>query len=408
MNKIKQSNRVNDLMLEVIDLQSSPNNDQTFKTKTTTTTRSESDTENDDSTDKNSESILPKTCILRTIVFIVVTGILFGILFATGVLKNEDISGIPILGDVDFEGFFDSDPFGGLVTPQNPEAAYRWPNPQQSGLQLMVLNALTDDWQQEFETAMAQWDAGQPDTLTLQSERVAVDVQCEPIDGILKVCNGNYGATDWRGLNVVLLDMEGRWIYSSTAKMNEYFLARASLPQRQYTMCHELGHGFGLPHWDTNFYNANMGNCMDYTNRPRSNMQPDTSNFNFLKELYGEVGATIQPAAPSQQQQQGPAMGWNNNPPNENNAEGEEEETDEEGNERFLLRGSRLQSITGDIPDFIMSAYRSILNGETLVGHSRRILHSDDDGEGILIDLGYSNYGLLVYKLRPIDQNDEE
>ena len=57
------------------------------------------------------------------------------------------------------------------------------------------------------------------------------------------------------------------------------------------------GHGFGLPHWDENFFNRNMGNCMDYTSKPKSNAQPDESNFNFLKELYGEVGGTVPPSS---------------------------------------------------------------------------------------------------------------
>jgi hypothetical protein len=32
----------------------------------------------------------------------------FGILFAMGVLQNDDFAGIPLLGYLDFEGFFDS------------------------------------------------------------------------------------------------------------------------------------------------------------------------------------------------------------------------------------------------------------------------------------------------------------
>ncbi len=252
-------NHIDDLMLEVIDMQNATNdledasyeNDIEFKARNSSRC-SESGTEKDDSTDNENdkedekEDFTCRKCALRTLLFFVLSAILFGALFATGILRNEDLSGIPVLGDLDLEGFFDTDPYGGLITPETPETAYRWYAPQQSGLQLTVLNALTNDWQQEFEKAMAQWDAGDPDTLTLHSERVEVDVPCEPLNGLLKVCNGDYGATDWRGLNVVLLDMQEKWIYSSTAKMNEHFLSRASAAQRQYTMCHELGHGFGL------------------------------------------------------------------------------------------------------------------------------------------------------------------
>ena len=47
------------------------------------------------------------------------------------------------------------------------------------------------------------------------------------------------------------------------------------------------GHGFGLPHTDENFYNKDLGNCMDYTNNPEANKSPDESNYKFLFELYG-------------------------------------------------------------------------------------------------------------------------
>jgi hypothetical protein len=52
----------------------------------------------------------------------------------------------------------------------------------------------------------------------------------------------------------------------------------------------KIGHGFGLQHTDEDFFNSDLGNCLDYTNNPEVNQSPDESNFNFLVELYGEVG----------------------------------------------------------------------------------------------------------------------
>lgn len=56
-----------------------------------------------------------------------------------------------------------------------------------------------------------------------------------------------------------------------------------------YISCAHAGHGLGLGHSDENFNNKDLGNCMDYTNRPQNNMSPDTSNFEMLQELYGSV-----------------------------------------------------------------------------------------------------------------------
>jgi hypothetical protein len=50
-----------------------------------------------------------------------------------------------------------------------------------------------------------------------------------------------------------------------------------------------MGHGFGLPHTDEDFTNKDLGNCMDYTNRPGNNKQPAKPNFMFLAQLYGTI-----------------------------------------------------------------------------------------------------------------------
>lgn len=101
----------------------------------------------------------------------------------------------------------------------------------------------------------------------------------------MKVCNGDYGDTRWKGINQVLIS--NGWIISSIAKMNEFYLGSASFDQRQYTMCHEIGHGFGLPHTDENFYNKDLGNCLDYTNNPSVNKKPGQYNYQVLSDLYG-------------------------------------------------------------------------------------------------------------------------
>jgi len=97
----------------------------------------------------------------------------------------------------------------------------------------------------------------------------------------------DYGNTQWRGLNEVLLSPRQSTIVASTAKLNEHYLSRESDAQKLYTCCHELGHGFGLPHWDEDFFNQDLGNCMDYTSNPRNSQEPSDSNFLYLAQLYG-------------------------------------------------------------------------------------------------------------------------
>ena len=43
---------------------------------------------------------------------------------------------------------------------------------------------------------------------------------------------------------------------------------------------------FGLPHTDENPYNENLGNCLDYTDDPSSNIIPGEVNMEKLRDMY--------------------------------------------------------------------------------------------------------------------------
>mmetsp|Transcript_20432 Transcript_20432/g.48560 ORF Transcript_20432/g.48560 Transcript_20432/m.48560 type:complete len:631 (-) Transcript_20432:769-2661(-) len=225
----------------------------------------------------------------------------FAVLFVTGVFDSEDFAN---LGDI-----FGGDPWRGNTTTividcddsseecgpaVDPNTAYGWLSPNGNGITVEILNAVEDRWVSTVEQAVLNWDDGYPiDSLTLPLTRVGVESECSSVTGKLKICNGDYGATRWRGLNEVMLSGRNQnRIRSSTARLNDYYLDREGDAQRLYTACHELGHGFGLPHWDENFYNQDLGNCMDYTTNPGQNSMPETSNFLYLAQLYGGRNVT--------------------------------------------------------------------------------------------------------------------
>lgn len=142
----------------------------------------------------------------------------------------------------DFGDLFDSDPF------LSDNSTSSWKTTGSGGLDLDILNALDDTWQDEFELAIYDWENGDPDALTLTVSRGDIDYECTQVTGLQKVCAGNYGETGWLGINEILKNTATQEIQSSVAKMNEYYLRNADNAERQYTMCHEIGHGFGLPH----------------------------------------------------------------------------------------------------------------------------------------------------------------
>ncbi|KAL3779308.1 hypothetical protein ACHAW5_006474 [Stephanodiscus triporus] len=184
------------------------------------------------------------------------------------------------LDGVEFGDLFGGDPKLGDNT------TYLWDNDfidsDNGGLHLTLQNALDDTWQTEFGTAVADWQ--ESEALQLTTERVAVDYNCGRVDGVMVVCNANFGETGWVGINEN--SIVNNVIVSSVAKMNEYYLRNADFDHRRLTMCHEIGHGFGLPHTDENPHNANLGNCLDYTDNPSTNLLPGDVNMAKLREMY--------------------------------------------------------------------------------------------------------------------------
>jgi len=193
--------------------------------------------------------------------------------------------GLPFLpqGSLPFLERWTVDPFEGV----HPRDVGRWEvEPDEDKLTLRVLGALDAEWLDSFDLAVRQWDDGNPDALDLFTEMIGTDVPCTLVGGSLKVCNGEYGKdTGWYGINAVLT--RKGFIRASAARLNDSLLRGAKGDRRQYTICHEMGHGFGLSHTDENFLNRNLGNCMDYTNNPKGNTAPDTSNFEALFQMYG-------------------------------------------------------------------------------------------------------------------------
>lgn len=163
--------------------------------------------------------------------------------------------------------------------PPGSTEAVRWDANQ--GLELEVINALEDFWTPFFDRSVQEWN--QSEALTIRTGRTSYDFDCNPIRGKMKVCNGDYGNTDWRGLNTIVLVHDH--VEHSVAQLNDYHLPDDI--QRRYTMCHEIGHGWGLPHTDTDYFNRDRGDCLDYTNSPRNNLLPGQYNLDLLVELYG-------------------------------------------------------------------------------------------------------------------------
>ena len=130
-----------------------------------------------------------------------------------------------------FSPFGVQNPFVGTDPPGATEAQ-KWNSNGRRGLTLTVENALETRYDAYFDEYMEKWQTS--NALSLTVIRLDHQPECEPSTGRLKVCNGNYGRTDWRGLATYLLH-NGKMRFC-IAQLNDFFLDAEGAVQQRYTM----------------------------------------------------------------------------------------------------------------------------------------------------------------------------
>jgi hypothetical protein len=158
-----------------------------------------------------------------------------------------------------------------------------WGNDQRNGLGLNFVNSMSLDWHEFFDEAVEDWDAAPSLFLTTSQDGL---LSCNHLRGKIRVCNDEFGDTGWLGINEAIYyeygDGKENIIVSSVAKINESYLREASDSQKQYVVCHEIGHAFALAH------RYEEGSCLIATTQKFSlNMRPDSVDFEKLQNLYG-------------------------------------------------------------------------------------------------------------------------
>eukprot|EP00980_Cylindrotheca_fusiformis_P001636 scaffold368_cov125-Cylindrotheca_fusiformis.AAC.14 len=160
-----------------------------------------------------------------------------------------------------------------------------WPHYQNNnGLRLEIVNTLDDHWQVDLAATVETWNSLGSINLTIVNASNVDEENCEPVWGKIKICNHDYGETNWRGM-VQVFFRSGN-IVATSIRVNDFYAMERGWAQ--YTLCHQLGHSFGLGD-SLNF------NCMKrlsiYNEAISLQLRyPDDGIGLLLKNAYGKVG----------------------------------------------------------------------------------------------------------------------
>jgi len=172
------------------------------------------------------------------------------------------------------------------------------------GVDLTVSTAITANWTTHVNGAIADWEKSRKLSFTTQAASGVNTKRCPPIYGQILVCSDSYGQRGWLGLASIWLS-DGHIVQGLTQLNETYF----SMPfynttaWRRLVACQEIAHDFGLDHQDENFYNYNLGTCMDYTVAPAggvyegvdygpSNVGPNDHDYDQIIDIYSHDDGT--------------------------------------------------------------------------------------------------------------------
>jgi len=170
---------------------------------------------------------------------------------------------------------------------------------------LRIDDNVNGQWDSHLVAAVDDWDDGAlftpyPDVLNLSIGAGSTSPRtCKAVAGRIEVCNAAYGQNGWLGLARIWADGAGHITQATTQLNDSYFsMTQYNDPAtRQFVVCQEVGHTFGLDHQDEDFNNVNVGSCMDYTSFPGgigdqpSNEHPNLHDFEELAAIYAHLDA---------------------------------------------------------------------------------------------------------------------
>ena len=142
-------------------------------------------------------------------------------------------------------------------------------------------------WDPILATTSSDWSQSTVLDTSIVAGQSGTRRKCSATSGRVEVCDNTYGNNGWLGEAQIWVS--GLHITQGTVRLNDTYFNTSTYNTtawRNLVSCQEVGHTLGLDHQDTNFNNANLGTCMDYTNDPSTNQHPNQGDYDELLCIY--------------------------------------------------------------------------------------------------------------------------
>lgn len=181
---------------------------------------------------------------------------------------------------------------------------YHWKRTSSAIKYIPFRRYVSSIWVTRYNTAIADWRKSAMTKIRPKTTFIGpANKSCPMATGQGSVCDGLYGSTGWLGLATIYI-APGNHISRGMARQNNtYFKTKAynTVAWRQFVICQEIGHIFGLAHVNEIFNNPNTGSCMDYTNDPdggpggasntdKNNMHPNAHDYALINSRHLHIG----------------------------------------------------------------------------------------------------------------------
>ena len=178
--------------------------------------------------------------------------------------------------------------FATAVYANHSWGTYHWAR-KSNPFNLKLGDNMSAAWDSYLAIASTDWSASSVLATTVVAGQTSPK-RCNPVNGRVEVCNSKYGNNGWLGLAQIWVS--GNHITKGAVKLNDFYFNMPTYNTsawRQFVVCQEIGHTFGLDHQDENFDNPNFGTCMDYTRDPSTNQHPNAHDYEQLEAIYAHL-----------------------------------------------------------------------------------------------------------------------